>query len=212
MCTRRPQQPEPRDRVLRKSQQPTVYSEMIMKKLNTGLALAGFAVLFTLGTGNLAAQQRPGGGNFDPAEMRQRMLDNARERLEIKGDDEWKVIQPRIEKVMDARRDVGFGGGMGMFGRGPRRGGGDANTAQGSGDNNQGARRGFRGGEPAPEADALQKAIDSNASNDEIKAKLAKVREARKEKEAKLASAQEELKKVLSVKQEATAVLMGFLQ
>jgi len=183
-----------------------------MKRFNPLVALAGIAVLLDLGTGNLAAQQRgPGGGNFDPAEMRQRMLDNARERLEIKSDDEWKVIQPRIEKVMEARRDVGFGGGMGMFGRGGRRGGADGNAAQAGGDN-QGARRAFRGGEPSAEAEALQKAIDSNASNDEIKAKLAKVREARKDKEAKLASAQEELKKVLSVKQEATAVLMGFLQ
>ena len=58
----------------------------------------------------------------------------------------------------------------------------------------------------------MQKAIDSNASKDELKAKLAKYREARKDKEAKLAKAQEDLKKVLSVKQEAAAVLMGLLQ
>ena len=47
---------------------------------------------------------------------------------------------------------------------------------------------------------------------DELKAKLTKFREARKDKEAKLAKAQEDLKKVLSVKQEAAAVLMGLLQ
>ncbi|HYT60035.1 MAG TPA: hypothetical protein VEL06_07675 [Haliangiales bacterium] len=183
-----------------------------MNKLNPVLALAGIAALLALGTGNLAAQQRPGGGNFDPAQFRQRMLDNTRERLEVKSDDEWKIIQPRVEKVIDARRDVGFGGGMGMFARGGgRRGGDGGNAAQGTGDN-QGGRRGLRGGEANPEAEELQKAIDSNASSDEIKAKLAKLREARKEKEAKLASAQEELKKVLSVKQEAAAVLMGLLQ
>ena len=45
-----------------------------------------------------------------------------------------------------------------------------------------------------------------------MKAKLTKFREARKDKEAKLAKAQEDLKKVLSVKQEAAAVLMGLLQ
>src|SRR2546426_5148032 len=39
-------------------------------------------------------------------------------RSEVKSDDEWKVIQPLIEKVMDARREVGFGGG---FGRGDRK-------------------------------------------------------------------------------------------
>jgi len=183
-----------------------------MKKLNQIMALGGIAALLVLGTGRLAAQQRPGGGNFDPAQFRQRMLDNARERFEIKSDDEWKVIQPLMEKVMDARRDVGFGGGFG-FGRGGRRGGANNNNNDApAGANNQGGGRGFRGGEPAPEAEELQKAIDANASKDELKAKLAKFREARKEKEARLAGAQEELKKVLSVKQEAVAVLMGLLQ
>jgi len=138
------------------------------------------------------------------------MMDNYRERLEIKGDDEWKAIQPLIVKVMDARRDVGFGGGFGRGGGG-RRGGGGNNDAQANG-NNQGARRGFPGGEPSPEAEELQKAIDANASKEELKTKLAKVREARKDKEAKLAKAQEDLKKVLTVKQEATSVLMGLLQ
>ena|SRR5438445_1825768 len=182
-----------------------------MKKLNQIMALGGIAALLVLGTGRLAAQQRPGGGNIDPAQFRQRMLDNARERFEIKSDDEWKVIQPLIEKVMDARRDVGFGGGFG-FGRGGRRGGANNNNDAPAGANNQGGGRGFRGGEPAPEAEELQKAIDANASKDDLKAKLAKLREARKEKEARLAGAQEELKKILSVKQEAVAVLMGLLQ
>ena len=182
-----------------------------MKKLKQSLAIAGFAVILTCGTGNLLAQQRQGGGNFDPAQFRQRMLDNVRERFEIKSDDEWKVIQPLVEKVMDARRDVGFGGG---FGRGGRRGGNNNGTdAQAGGDNNQGGRRGARGGgDPGPEVADLQKAIDANASKDELKTKLAKVRAAHKEKEAKLAAAQDDLKKVLTVKQEAVAVLMGFVQ
>jgi len=75
-----------------------------------------------------------------------------------------------------------------------------------------GGRRGGFGPEPLPEAEALQKAIESQASNDEIKAKLAKLREARKEKEAKLEKAQEDLRKVLSLRQEAAAVLAGLLK
>jgi 5'-deoxynucleotidase YfbR-like HD superfamily hydrolase len=63
-----------------------------------------------------------------------------------------------------------------------------------------------------PEQDALQKAVESNAPADEIKTKMAKYREAMKAKEAKLVKAQDELKQVLSVKQEATAVLMGLLK
>jgi len=179
-----------------------------MKTFNQLSVVACAAFLMFLSASPVAAQQGQGRGNFE--EFRQRMMDNYRERLEIKGDDEWKAIQPLIAKVMDARQDIGFGGGRG-FGRGGGRRGGGNNDAQANG-NNQGGRRGFPGGEPSAEAEELQKAIDSNASKDELKAKLTKFREARKEKEAKLAKAQEDLKKVLSVKQEAAAVLNGLLQ
>jgi len=184
-----------------------------MKTFNPLSVVAIAAFVMFVSASPVAAQQGQGRGNFDPAEFRQRMMDNYRERLEIKGDDEWKAIQPLIEKVTEARREVGFGGGGFGFGRGGggRRGGGGNNDAQADG-NNQGGRRGFPGGEPSPEAEELQKAIDSNASKDELKAKLTKFREARKDKEAKLAKAEEDLKKVLSVKQEAAAVLMGLLQ
>jgi hypothetical protein len=179
-----------------------------MKTFNQLSVVACAAFVMFLGASPVAAQQGQGRGNFE--EFRQRMMDNYRERLEIKGDDEWKAIQPLIAKVTDARRDVAVGGGFG-FGRGGGRRGGGNNESQANG-TNQGARRGFPGGEPSVEAEELQKAIDSNASKDELKAKLTKFREARKEKEAKLAKAQEDLKKVLSVKQEAAAVLLGLLQ
>ena len=184
-----------------------------MKTFNQLSVVASAAFVMFLSASPVAAQQGQGRGNIDPAEFRQRMMDNYRERLEIKGDDEWKAIQPLIEKVTEARREVGFGGGGFAFGRGGggRRGGGNAD-AQANGNNQGGRRGGFRGGEPSPEAEELQKAIDSNASKDELKAKLAKFRDARKDKEAKLAKAQEDLKKVLTVKQEAAAVLMGLLQ
>jgi Spy/CpxP family protein refolding chaperone len=104
---------------------------------------------------------------------------------------------------MEARRDVGFGGGPGFGFRGPRRGGDDGDRG--------GRRRDF-GPQPSPEAEALQKAIESKASNEELKAKLAKFREARKAKEATLAKVQEDLRKVLTVRQEAAAVTMGLLQ
>jgi len=183
-----------------------------MKKLNHLLALAGVGVLISLGTASLMAQDQPrqGRGNFDPEQMRQRMMDRYREQLEIKGDDEWKVVSERINKVVEARREVGFGGGPGMFGFGRGgRPGGDGNNPPAAG--NDQARRGPRA-EPSPEAEALQKAIESKASADELKAKLAKLREARKVKEANLEKAQEELRKVLSVRQEAAAVLAGLLK
>ena len=146
-----------------------------MNKLNRVMALAGASVLMSLGTSNLRAQDQPRQGRGNPEEMRQRMIDGMRERLEVKSDDEWKIISERINKVMEARRQVGFGGGPGGFGFGRvGRPGADANTPP-AGANDQGGRRGQRGfGEPSPEADALQKAIESKASAEELKAKLAK--------------------------------------
>ena len=172
--------------------------------------LAGVALAFCLVGQNVQAQERPERpdrerGNFDPEQMRQRMMERYREQLEIKGDDEWKAIEPRVTKVMEARRDVGFGGGFGFRGMGGQRRGGD------EGNRDSGRRREF-GGTPSPEAEALQKAIEAKASNEEIKTKLAKFREARKAKEANLTKAQDDLRKVLTVRQEASAVMMGLLQ
>src|SRR5258706_7098480 len=100
-----------------------------MKKMNNVLALASVAVVLTLSAGQLFAQdQQPqrqrgqGGGNFDPEQMRQRMMDRYKEQLEVKDDAEWKLISDRIEKVTAARREIGFGGGFGGFGRGARGG------------------------------------------------------------------------------------------
>lgn len=180
-----------------------------MKQLKKVLALAAVAAALGFANANVSAQ------GFDPEQMRQRMMERYREQLEVKSDDEWKLISERIEKVTNARRDVmGFGGGGfgGMFGpgRGGRDRGGDGNN------NNQGGGERRRGGgffgEPPAEATALRTAIENKASADEVKAKLAKYRDARKAKEAELAKAQDELKKVLSVRQEAAAVVAGLLQ
>jgi predicted S18 family serine protease len=178
-----------------------------MNRLVKLTVLAGVAALLG-GAANLMAQQDqpapPPRPSFDPEQMRQMMMDRYKEALEVTSDDEWKVISERIQKVMDARREVGFGGmGRGMFGRGGR--GGD-NAAQGGG-----GRRGGFFGQPSAELEALQKAIDAKASADELKAALAKYRAARKQKEANLEKAQEELKQVLNARREAVCVTMGLL-
>ena len=171
--------------------------------------MAGMATVLTFSTGKVAAQNR---GNFGPEQMRQRMMERYKERLEVTNDDEWKLISDRIEKVMAAQRETRIGG-FGFGGPGGRRGPGGGDTAQA--DYGNGGRRnrgGMFGGEPNPDAEALQKSLDSKASADELKLKMAKLRDNLKEKEAKLAKAQDELRKVLSVRQEATAVLMGLLK
>jgi len=181
-----------------------------MKKISRLRVIAGITAIMGF-TGSKALAQ--GRGNFDPEQMRQRMMERYKERFEVKSDDEWKIISERIEKVMTAQRDARIGG-FGAFGGGGRRGGGGDNAAGGDTNNNGGNRRnrGGFGGEPSAEVTALEKAIEDKASNDDIKSKLAKVRDSQKDKEAKLTKAQDDLRKVLSVRQEATAVLMGLLK
>ena len=190
-------------------------------KLNRILTLCAIAAAMTLSVGSLFAQDNaggntdpngggqrrnrpgggPGGGNFDPAQFQQRMMDNVREQLGFTNDTEWSAVQPLVQKVMDARRDVG-GGGMGrMFGR--NRGGNGGGPAGG---------RGGMFGQPSPEAEALQKAVDDNAPAGQIKEALTKYKAAQKVKQANLETAQANLKAVLAPgKQEAEAVLLGLV-
>lgn len=176
-----------------------------MKNITKMLALAGFLAVMSLGTGSALAQR----GNFDPAQFRQMRLDRLKEQMAVTDDAEWKVLETSIGKVMDAEQEVisgRFGGGRG--GRG-NRGGGSTNNATGD----QGSRRGRGGfGTPSPEAEALQTAIDGNASSDAISAKLKALREANKVKEEKLEQAQADLRKLLTPRQEAVAVLGGLLK
>ena len=138
-------------------------------------------------------------------------MENIRDQMKVKDDTEWKLIEGRVQKVMDARREVGFGGGgMGRMFRRPGGQGGPGGPGANNGDQG-GRRRGGGFGEPSAEQAALDNAIDSNASKEELKSAMAKVRSAKKEKEAKLATAQEELKKVLNIQQEAVALSMGLV-
>ena len=103
-------------------------------------------------------------------------------------DDEWSVIQPLLEKVEVKQREAlatRFGGLMGGGGPRPRRD--EANGGGGNGGGRRertenaggGPRPGGRGG--SPEAQALTDALQNdNASVDEIKTKLAALREQRK--------------------------------
>lgn len=190
-------------------QNKVVVRRNVMKKMKFCILAAAVAAAFCLSSGNVSAQSR---GNFDPEQFRQRIMDNLREKMEVKSDDEWKIISDRITKVMDARRDIGFGGGMSMFRSGSSRRSGSSDSSTNAPSSDSSSRRSRFGGEPSAEEAALQKAIDDKAPADQVKAKLAALRDSRKAKEAKLEKAQEDLKKVLSVKQEAVAVLNGLLK
>jgi len=121
-------------------------------------------------------------------------------------------------KVMDLSRQTGAGmGGMGgMFRMGAaagRRGGPDGDPG---GPAARGARGPFAQGEPTEvdrTVEALQTALENTATpTDEIRTKLTALRQARERANQELATAQQELRQVLTLRQEAQLVLMGLLK
>ena len=227
-----------------------------MKTLTRCLTLAalGTGAWFLVSTENLAAQDRPAQRNFDPQQMRQRMLDRMRDQFEVKDDAEWKLLSERIAKLMDARRaGGGFGGPGGFRGFGgpggppPASAEGQRRPGQPPPPNDDGPPEppgpegpgdalggpdgpGAPGGPPAPgmmgppggpmgfgrdaspEFEALRQALENKASSAELKTKLGQLRDARKKREADLEKAQEDLRQILSVRQEAIAVTLGLLK
>jgi hypothetical protein len=146
--------------------------------------------------GNGGRRQRGGGG--DPAQFQQRALERVKDEMGFTNDTEWSAVEPLVTKVMDARRES-----MASMFAGFRRGG----NGGGGGGGGQG---GF-GGQPNPDREALQQAIDSNAPAAQIKTLLEKYRASLKAKQAALEKAQSDLRSVLNQKQEAAAVLAGLL-
>jgi len=188
-----------------------------MKTLSHFLVAAGMAGLIYLSAGAAWAQGLGSGfgGNFDPAQFRQQLqrmlMENYRRQLEVTNDAEWTVIEERVQKVLDARMETGFGGvgGMiGMFGRVRRMEGNNPPPGPGGAE-----RPGLPAlmGSAAPEETALQKAIADKASSTALSAAISQVVAARKAKQARLEKAQDELRQVLSVRQEAIALMTGLL-
>lgn len=173
------------------------------------LAISATSLLAQDNGGDQGGQRRqrggPGGGNWDPAQMQQRMLDGIKDRLEFTNDTDWAAVQPLVQKVLDARREVGMGGGMRALFGGRNRGGDQA-----GGNNRQ--RGGGMFGQPSPEEEALSKALEDNAPAAQIKDLLAKLKAAKAVKQAKLEAAQDALKAVLTSKQEAEAYMLDLVR
>ena len=149
-----------------------------------------------------------GRGNFDPAQMQQMMADRMKESLKI-DEKAWPIVGPRLMKVMELNRNSGMGRMMGMMGRGGRGGpGGD-----------RGGRPG-REGQPAREVTPTQKIteelrtmLDQDKPDPaQIKEKLTALRSAREKDKAALATAQQKLREVLTLPQEARCILSGLLE
>jgi len=180
------------------------------------VGIGGLGLLVALLAVSMAAAQPGGGGgraggaggrgmrgNFDPEQMRQMMAERMQEQLGITAE-EWKVIGPRVEKVQTLSRDLNAGGGMfgGRMGRMGGRGG-------------RGGMMGAQNGEQTAvqkATEALRTTLDSaNPSTDTIKQQLTALRQAKEKAKQELATAQADLRKVLSLPQEARCVLMGLL-
>lgn len=150
-------------------------------------------------SGNDGGQRgyRPGGGNWDPAQIQQRILDGIQDRLGFTNEVEWEAVKPLVQKVIDAGREV-LGSRSDLLGLGRSRG----------------SSRGGSGGlfgQPSAERESLQKAVDDNVPTAQIKDLIAKYKAAQKIKQARLETAQADLKKVLTSKQEAQALLLGLV-
>jgi hypothetical protein len=142
---------------------------------------------------------------MDPAEMQKRVMENIRDQMSVTNAEDWNVLQARVQKVLDARRDAGPGG---NFGRMFRRRGGNDGADNGPGG---GRRGGMFGGTPSPELEALDKTIESNAPAEQLKSAMQRYRDSHKTKEAALEKAQADLKQILTVKQEAVALSLGLV-
>lgn len=134
----------------------------------------------------------------DPARLQAQRLERYRTLLEITSDDEWKVLQPRIEKVLREQGETRVRPDIGRNRRGNRESA-DATTTNTNRVGN-------------PDAEALKSASAAKLSKEEMAKRLTLFRAAQKAKEDALAKDQDELRKLLSVRQEAIAVLNGLLK
>jgi hypothetical protein len=190
-----------------------------MKNWKISAAILGLA-LFVAGTSLAQDNTQPGqgqgrrqrgqggaggGGNFDPAQFRAQQMARIKEALGAT-DEEFTALQPKLEVVMTAQRDTrgGFGGGRG--GPGGRRGGQQ-------GDTNAQPQTPPGGDSAVAKAQAeLRTVLDNKDSKpEEIKAKLTALRDAREKAKTTLAAAQKDLKDLLTQRQEAVLVNMGYL-
>lgn len=150
------------------------------------------------GQNNGGRANRQRGANADPAQQRERALTRVKEQLGAT-DDEWKVLQPKIDVLMTAQADVraGVRGGRG------NRGGQNAQPAAA----------------PANES-AVAKAMtelraavaDKSTPPEELAKKLTALHEAKDKALAARTAAQKDLKDLLTARQEAILVQSGMLE
>ena len=161
-----------------------------MNKFNQLWAVGGIAVALAFS----AADARAQGGTVlsSPARLPEQ-INSMRTVLGVTNNDEWLVISPRLVRVIQLQQEARvaeiarMGGGAGLR----------ASTTIGVAAD--------------PASDALTKALADNAPLAEVKSAMARVRQARKAKQAEMARAQADLQAVVTVRQEAILLNSGLL-
>jgi len=191
-----------------------------------------------------AGAPKPGGGvgyssgmGSDPLRFRQLTMDGIREKVAV-GDEEWKTLEAKIEKVLEAQRNARTGAGMafssgtmvkgtpppgasGLPERFKNAGGGSSGggrsgsglSASGNaGSSGSGAGIGTVDTPAGRAMQAIRAALDAASTDAELLAKLATMRAARDAARAELAAAQKELHDACTPRQEAVLVTFGVLE
>jgi hypothetical protein len=156
-------------------------------------------------------QFRQGLGNVDPSQFGQQRTASLREQLQITDDAEWSVVNELIQKVRTAQQAIqsdssrggrsfslGTNSLAGLLGRMQQGGGAQAVASA------------LRSGSSS-EADALRRAIDARSSEEDTRAALNKLVEVRKAHQAALEKVQQDLRQLLTLRQEAVAIVNGLL-
>jgi hypothetical protein len=182
-----------------------------MKNVKQMLAMGFVAVVVALAGAHLAAQDakeskeskdskevQDADNGPDPAIVHPKRMERIRQQLEVKGADEWKIVEARVARVMEAEHGMSLNGSL------KKR---LAKRELPPGYSKKSKHTAEAGG-----LDSLQEAIDSSASATDLKTTLEKYHQVRRERLAKLEKAQDDLRKVLTIRQEIQAILLGLLE
>lgn len=136
------------------------------------------------------------------------MMDRRMERLKQQlgsNDEEWLVIKPLLTEVLKAQStDMPFRTAQKMGGR--KKGGGKASTAP-----TAPVSADPSAAKPSPRQTLSKILADGNAPAPEIKAQMDALRAEKRQKADALKAAREKLRPLLTVKQEATLLLQGYM-
>lgn len=168
---------------------------MVFGKWAFGLLLAGLlATGAAFAQDNNGAPRGPRGGGGGGGDWRQQAEQHMKDGLGVT-DEEWKVLQPRIEKIQTLNRQLMAG----VFGGRGGRGGRGGNDAQATSDAEQ-------------KAEALRATLENKDSKpDEVALKLKDLRAAREKAKQDLVKAKAELREIVTPRQEAYLALRGIL-